>query len=113
MLIDHLPLLTLTRVSSRGKWNSGRNISVGANSVAEESQTRKRVKVALRMSKAYDFRLPVVNIGLGLTYASAARKPGLALGSAGIFEGSGLIGGVDRALFKFDGETETCSLVWL
>ena len=49
-LIVHLPLLTCTSVSSRGKWNSGKNISVGSSSVAFVLLSRMRVKTALRRS---------------------------------------------------------------
>lgn len=104
----HLPLLTWTALSSRGKWNSGRKISVGAPSGAAESQVSDRLKVALRRSKPCDFTVPAVAKGLGRTYASAARKPGSLARSAGVFEGSGEMGGVERAFFMLEGETDDC-----
>ena len=66
-LMVHLPLLTSTAVLSRGKWNSGRNISVGASSVAAVLQSSKNAKVAFRRSKPDEMTLPTVAIGLGRT----------------------------------------------
>jgi hypothetical protein len=48
---------------------------------------------------------PTVAIGLGLTKASAARKPGLADSSAGVTDGFEEIDGVDRLCLRLDGET--------
>jgi len=44
------------------------------------------VKTAFRRSKPDDVTLPTVAIGLGRTYASAARKPGVLPISAGVFD---------------------------
>lgn len=84
-------------VSSRGKWNSGRNISVGAASVAADEHCSASVKVALRRSKPNELMVPTVAIGLGRTYASAARKPGLLVSSSGVLEGCVEMEGVDKA----------------
>ena len=47
--------------------------------------------------------LPTVAIGLGRTYASAARKPGFEPRSAGVFERTEEIDGVERVVFKLEG----------
>src|SRR2546429_5520655 len=47
---------------------------------------------------------PTTAIGLGLTKASAARKPGLVDSSAGVLDGCEVIDGVDRLDLSLDGE---------
>lgn len=44
-------------------------------------------------------------MGLGLTYASAARNPGLVVRSEGELEGCDEMEGVDSVLSMFEGET--------
>lgn len=80
-----------------------------------ELHTSVRVKVALRRSNPYDLRLPTVATGLGRTYASAARSPGLAVvRSDGEWQGSDdEMEGVRKDLLMFEGETRDCSVEWL
>ena len=85
-LMVHLPLLTSTAVLSRGKWNSGRKISVGTASVAADLHSSDNVNMQFRRSKPEDITLPTVAMGVGRTYASAARKPGVLPISAGVLD---------------------------
>lgn len=48
-------------------------------------------------------------MGLGLTYACAARNPGLPVRSEGELEGSDEMEGVVRVLLMLEGETSDCS----
>lgn len=97
----HLPLLTSTEVLSRGKWNSGKKISVGTSSVAAVLHSSEKVNTALRRSKPDAVTLPTVAIGLGRTYASAARKPGVLPISAGVLDCLDDIDGVLSAFLRF------------
>ena len=63
------------------------------------------MKVALRRSKPYEVTFPTVAIGLGRTYASAARKPGLLPRSGGVPDLSEDIDGVERVVLRFVGLT--------
>ena len=50
--------------------------------------------------------LPAVAIGLGRTYASAARNPGFEPRSAGVVERAEVIEGVESVVFRLEGLME-------
>ena len=103
-LMVHFPLLTLTAVLSRGKWNSGRKTSVGTSSVAGSLQSSVKVNTALRRSKPDEVTLPTVAIGVGLTYASAARNPGVLPISEGVLDLSDVMDGVASCFLSVSGK---------
>lgn len=81
---------------------------MGTSSVAAVWHSSANVKVALRRSKPYEVTVPMVAIGLGRTYASAARKPDALRRSAGVFEVCEEIEGVERVFLRLVGETGDC-----
>ena len=95
---------------SRGKWNSGRKTSVGTSSVAAVLHSSEKVNVALRRSKPVEVTFPTVAIGLGRTYASAARKPGVLPISDGVYDLCDDMEGVESLFFKVSGITGDASV---
>lgn len=83
---------------------------MGTSSVAGSLQSSENVKVALRRSKPDETTLPTVAIGLGLTYASAARKPGVLPISAGVLDFWDEIDGVASLFLRFSGRTGEVSV---
>lgn len=83
---------------------------MGTSSVAAVLHSSEKVKVALRRSKPEEVTLPTVAIGLGRTYASAARKPGVLLISAGVFDFCDEMEGVESLFFKVSGMTGDVSV---
>lgn len=73
-------------------------------------QSSENVKIAFRRSKPDEVTLPTVAIGLGLTYASAARKPGVLPISAGVPDFRDEIDGVASLLFRVSGRTGEVSV---
>ena len=71
---------------------------------------REKVKIAFRRSKPEDVTFPTVAIGLGRTYASAARKPGVLPISDGVFDFCNGMEGVESLCFKVSGTTGDVSV---
>ena len=63
------------------------------------------MKIALRRSKPEDVTFPTVAMGLGRTYASAARNPGVLPISEGVFDFCDVIEGVESLFFRVSGVT--------
>lgn len=74
-------------------------------SVAPDSHSNANVNLALRKSNPNATTFPMVAIGLGRTYASAARNPVAFDRSAGVLESCDEIDGVDRIFFRLLGAT--------
>ena len=86
---------------------------MGTSSVAAVLHSSEKVNVALRRSKPEEVTCPTVVIGLGRTYASAARKPGVLPISDGVFDTCDEMEGVVSVFFKFSGLTGDASVEWL
>lgn len=83
---------------------------MGASSVAAVSHSSENVNIALRRSKPEEVTFPTVAIGLGRTYASAARKPGVLPISDGVFDLCDVMEGVESLSFKVSGMTGAVSV---
>lgn len=103
VLMVHFPPETSTSHRSLGKWNSGRNISVGLSSAPALCACSRNVKMQFLRSNPWFRILPTVEIGDGRTYASAARNPGEFVSSGGLSVTSDEIEGVFNLDFKLPG----------
>ena len=83
---------------------------MGTFSVAAVLHSSEKVNVALRRSKPEEVTFPTVAIGLGRTYASAARKPGVLPISDGVFDFCDEIEGVESLFFRVSGITGDASV---
>ena len=83
---------------------------MGVCSVAAVLHSSENVNIALRRSKPEDVTFPTVAMGLGRTYASAARKPGVLAISDGVFDFCDVMEGVESLFFKVSGMTGPVSV---
>ena len=83
---------------------------MGTSSVAADLHSSEKVNVALRRSKPEEVTFPTVAMGLGRTYASAARKPGVLPISDGVFDLRDEIEGVKSLFFRVSGMTGDVSV---
>lgn len=83
---------------------------MGTSSVAAVLHSSEKVNVALRRSKPEEVTFPTVVIGLGRTYASAARKPDVLPISDGVFDFCSEMEGVESLVFKVSGMTGDVSV---
>lgn len=83
---------------------------MGTSSVAAVLHSSEKVNVALRRSKPEEVTFPTVAIGLGRTYASAARKPGVLPISDGVFDFCDEMEGVESLFFRVSGMTGDASV---
>ena len=83
---------------------------MGTPSEAAVLELSEKVNVALRRSKPEEVTFPTVAIGLGRTYASAARKPGVLPISDGVFDLCDEMEGVESLVFRVSGMTGDVSV---
>ncbi len=83
---------------------------MGASCVAGSVHSSEKVKTALRRSKPDAVTLPTVAMGLGRTYASAARKPGVLPISAGVLDFRDEMDGEASLRFRVSGRTGEVSV---
>lgn len=83
---------------------------MGTSPVAPVLHSSENVNVALRRSKPEEMTFPTVATGLGRTYASAARKPGVLTISDGVFDFCDEMEGVESLFLKVSGITGDVSV---